>query len=149
MGWDVPFVGHPAMGSGEVGQLVTKPENWDKVYIIGYKSCSFDASGKLPPRTQEFVDSMKGKVETNDTSLWWVVSGADAVKLVASAVKATGGTDPQQIIKYWNSLKNHETVFSHFTFSETEHNGFPTNEVVMSKANSSKNGAFALAPGYA
>jgi branched-chain amino acid transport system substrate-binding protein len=33
--WDVPLVGHPAMGSGEVGKLIAKPENWDKVYIVG------------------------------------------------------------------------------------------------------------------
>lgn len=148
MNWGVPFVGHPAMGSGEVGQLVTKPENWDKVYIIGYRSCSFDESGKLPARTQEFVDSMKGKVRTDDTSLWWVVSGADAVKLVAAAVKETGSTESADIIAYWNSLKNYPAVFGHFTFSPTEHNGLPTEEIVMSKANSSHDGAFSLAPGY-
>jgi branched-chain amino acid transport system substrate-binding protein len=148
MGWDVPFVGHPAMGSGEVGQLISKPEYWEMVYIIGYKSCSFDANGALPPATTEFVESLKGKVRTDDTSLWWVVSGADAVKLVAAAVKETGSTDSADIVKYWNSLKAYPTVFSHFTFSPEEHNGFPTAEIVMSRANSSHNGAFALAPGY-
>ena len=83
LNWDVPFVGHPAMGTGEIKGLVAKPENWDKVYIIGYQSCSFDASGKLPARTQAFVDSVKGKIELEDTSLWWVVSGVDVINLVA------------------------------------------------------------------
>ncbi len=50
MSWDVPFVGHPSMASGEIAGLVEKPENWKKVYAIGYKSCSYDASGKLPPQ---------------------------------------------------------------------------------------------------
>ncbi len=50
MDWDVPFVGHPSMASGEIAGLVEKPANWKKVYAIGYKSCSYDAAGKLPPR---------------------------------------------------------------------------------------------------
>jgi branched-chain amino acid transport system substrate-binding protein len=148
MGWDVPFVGHPALGSGEVGQLVAKPENWEKVYMIGYRSCSFGADGKLPPRTQEFVDKVKGKIQLNDTSLWWVVSGVDAVNLVAKAVAETGSTSSEAIIKYWNSLKGYPGLFGNYTWTPEEHNGYPTEEVVMSKANSQKDGAFALAPGY-
>ena len=35
--------------------------------LIGYRSCSYDADGKLPPRTQAFVDKLKGKVELVDT----------------------------------------------------------------------------------
>jgi branched-chain amino acid transport system substrate-binding protein len=50
MGWDVPFVGHPALASGEIGTLVEKPANWEKVYAIGYKSCSYDAAGKAADR---------------------------------------------------------------------------------------------------
>src|SRR5262249_30232271 len=56
MGWNVPFVGHPAMGSGEVGRLLQKPEYWNNVFIIGFRNCSFLSDGKLPPRTQAFVD---------------------------------------------------------------------------------------------
>ena len=44
LGWDVPFVGHPSMSSGEIKGLVTTPANWEKVYVIGYKSTSFDAA---------------------------------------------------------------------------------------------------------
>ena len=51
LGWDVPFVGHPSLGSGDVRALLDKPSNWDKVYMIGYRSCSYDPNGKLPPRT--------------------------------------------------------------------------------------------------
>ena len=49
MNWDVSFAGHPSLASGEIAGLVEKPENWKKVYAIGYKSCSYDAAGKLPP----------------------------------------------------------------------------------------------------
>jgi branched-chain amino acid transport system substrate-binding protein len=148
MSWDVPFVGHPAMGSGEVGHLLDKPANWEKVYIIGYSSCSFDSSGKLPPRTQDFVDKVQGKIALNDTSLWWVLSGVDAVNLVAKAVEETGSSAPETIVGYWNTLNKYPGLFGNYTFTSQQHNGYPTDEVVMSKAASQKNGAFELAPGY-
>jgi branched-chain amino acid transport system substrate-binding protein len=146
--WDVPFVGHPAMGTGDIKGLVARPENWDKVYIIGYRSCSFDASGKLPARTQDFVDSVKGKIELNDTSLWWVTCGVDAIELVAKAVAETGSSEAADIIGYWNTLKSYPGLFGNFSYTAEQHNGYQTAEVVMSKANSSRMGAFGLAPGY-
>src|SRR6202163_3730257 len=66
MNWDVSFVGHPSMSSGEIAGLVEKPANWKKVYAIGYKSCSYDANGKLPAHSQELVDRLKGKVNLAD-----------------------------------------------------------------------------------
>jgi branched-chain amino acid transport system substrate-binding protein len=148
IGWDVVFSGHPAMGSGDVAHLLEKPEYWEKVYIIGYKNCSYGASGKLPARTQAFVDELKGKVELSDTSLWWVAEATDAVNLVAEAVAKTGSSSSEAITGYWNTLKKWPGMFGDYTFSPTQHNGYPTDEVVMSKANSVRNGAFTLAPGY-
>lgn len=149
MGWTVPFVGHPSLSSGEIGSLVTTKENWANVYAIGYKSCSFDASGKLPARSAEFVARLKGKVDLSDTLLWWVAGGYDAINLVAAAVKATGSTSRDAIIGHWNTLRPYPGVFGNYTFSADQHNGYPTDEVVMSAANSAKDGAFTLAPGYA
>jgi len=148
MGWDVPFVGHPSMASGEIAGLLTKPENWKKVYAVGYRSCSYDEQGKLPAHSQELVDRLKGKVSLDDTLLWWVAAGYDAVHLVAGAVKATGSSASADIIGYWNSLKNYPGYFGTYTFSPDNHNGYPTEEVVMSDASSARSGTFALAPGY-
>ncbi len=148
IGWDVVFAGHPAMGSGDVAHLLDKPSNWDKVYIVGYRPCSFDANSKLPPRTQAFVDSVNGKIPLADTSLWWVVAAVDAVHLVTEAVEKTGSSSADAITGYWNSLKDWPGLFGRYTFSPTQHNGYPTQDVVMSAANSEHNGAFALAPGY-
>src|ERR1700677_2024974 len=76
MNWDVAFVGHPSMASGELAGLVEKPENWKKVYAIGYKSCSYDASGKLPAKSQDLVDRLlKANVSIKDTLLWWIADG--------------------------------------------------------------------------
>jgi branched-chain amino acid transport system substrate-binding protein len=149
MGWDVPFVGHQAMGSGEVGKLLEKPTYWEQVYILGYRNCSFDAAGKLPPLTQAFVEGVKGKITLSDTSLWWIVSAVDAIELIAKAVAETGSSGPSDIIGYWNTVRRYPGLFGDYTFTVDEHNGFPTDELVMSAANSQRDGAYALAPGYA
>ncbi len=149
MNWDVPFVGHPSMASGELASLVTKPENWKKVYAIGYKSCSYDSAGKLPPKSEDLVARLaKANVALNDTLLWWVAGGIDCIELIAKAVAESGSTDSADIIKYWNTLSSYPGYFGNYHFSPTEHNGYLTEEIVMSEASTAKNGTFALAPGY-
>jgi branched-chain amino acid transport system substrate-binding protein len=149
MGWDVSFVGHPSLASGEIAGLVEKPANWEKVYCIGYKSVSYDAAGKLPARTQDLVDRLiKAKVTINDTLLWWIAGGIDAIELFAKGVEVSGSTDGAGIIAYLNSLSKYPGYYGDYTFTPTQHNGYPTEDVVMSAANSARNGTFALAPGY-
>jgi branched-chain amino acid transport system substrate-binding protein len=146
--WDVPIVGHPVLGTGDIGKLVNKPEYWDKVYQVGYKNCSYGPDGKLPKVAQDFVDSVRGKMPLADTSLWWVASGVDGMRLIAEAVAKTGSTDNDKMIAYWNTLQNWSGVFGHYSFTKDDHNGFLGTDVVMSKANTQRDGAFDLAPGY-
>ncbi len=146
MGWDVPILGHPSLGSGEIRGLLDKPSNWNKVYMAGYRSCSFDAAGKLPERSQAFVSSLAGKVNLSDTLLWWVACGNDAVHLIASAVEATGESTSAAIIGDWDKTKGYPGVFGDYSFTPTQHNGYPQDGVVMSEANTQKDGAFTLAP---
>jgi branched-chain amino acid transport system substrate-binding protein len=149
MNWDIAFVGHPSLSSGEIAGLVDKPANWEKVYAIGYKSCSYDASGKLPPKSQELVERLtKAKVVLSDTLLWWVAGGIDAVELFAKSVETSGSTDGASIIAYLNSLSKYPGYFGDYTWTPTQHNGYPTDEIVMSQASTAKNGTFAVAPGY-
>jgi len=147
IGWDVVMAGHPALGSGDVAHLLEKPEYWNNVYTVGYRSCSYDANGNLPPRMAAFVKEVQGKVELQDTLLWWVTAAVDAVTLVAEAVSKTGSSDSDKIIAYWNSLSTWPGLYGDYAFSPKEHNGYPTSEIVMSAANSSRNGAMNLAPG--
>ena len=149
MGWDVAFVGHPSLASGELAGLVEKPENWKKVYAIGYKSCSYDAAGKLPPKSEDLVARLtKAGVKLDDTLLWWVAGGIDAIELIAKGVAESGSTDSAGIIAHWNTLSKYPGYFGNYTFSPTQHNGYLTEEIVMSEASTAKNGTFALAPGY-
>jgi len=149
MDWDVAFVGHPSLASGEIAGLVEKPANWKKVYAIGYKSVSYDAAGKLPAKTQDLVDRLaKANVAMNDTLMWWIAGGIDAIELIAKAVAESGSTDSAGIIGYWNTLAKYPGFFGDYTFTPSQHNGYPTDEIVMSEASTAKNGTFALAPGY-
>src|ERR1700722_2995032 len=130
LGWDAPIIGHPALGSGDVRQLLEKEANWDKVYMAGYASCSYDENGKLPPKTADFVARLNGKVSLHDSSLWWVAAGYDAIKLVAEAVNTTGSSTSEAIIGYWNGLRDYPGVFGNYTWTPEQHNGYPTKEVV-------------------
>ena len=41
----------------------------------------------------------------NDTLLWWVACGMDAIDLIAKAVAESGSTDSAGIIDYWNTVR--------------------------------------------
>src|ERR1700710_402602 len=108
MNWDVAVVGRPPMFPGEIAGLVEKPANWKKVYAIGYKSCSYDAAGKLPPKSEDLVARLaKANIVMSDTLLWWIAGAIDAIELIAKAVAESGSTDAAGIIAYWNELSKY------------------------------------------
>jgi len=149
MSWDVPFVGHPSLATGEIAGLVEKPANWQRVYAIGFKSCSYDAAGKLPPKSQHLVDRLtKANVVISDTLLWLVAAGIDVIELIAKSVEQSGSAESEGIVAYLNTLAKYPGYYGDYTFTPTQHNGFPTDEIVMSEASTARNGTFALAPGY-
>ena len=148
MGWDVPIVGQTTLGSGQTKALLEKPEYWAKVYPNNFKPVCYGPGGKLPDRTSAFLDRLKSaKVDLSDTLLWWVGVGYDSPYMFSQAIKAVG-TDPQQIVGYLNQLKAFPGVYGDISFTPDQHNGYPDAEVVMVEANSLKDGAFNLAPGY-
>ena len=148
MGWDVPIVGQTTLGSGQTRDLLEKPEYWAKVYPNNFRPVCYAAGGKLPDRTLAFLDRLKSaKVDVSDTLLWWIAVGYDTPRMIGEAMKSSG-TEPEQIVAYLNKLKGYPGVFGDITFTPDEHNGYPDEEVVMVEANSLKNGAFNLAPGY-
>jgi branched-chain amino acid transport system substrate-binding protein len=148
MNWDVPIVGQTTLGSGQTRALLDKPEYWAKVYPNNFRSCCFDANGKLPDRTTAFVERLRNaKIDMSDTLLWWIALGYDGVRMIADAVK-NAGSKPEQIVDYWNKLSNFPGVYGDISFTPEQHNGYPDNEIVMCEANSLKDGAFNLAPGY-
>jgi len=150
LNWDVPIVGQTTLGSGQTKALLAKPEYWEKVYPNNFRNLCYDASGKLPPQTVEFVERLqKANVSTSDTLLWWIACGYDGARLVAEALRE-GGTSAAEIAAFWNTkVKNWKGLYGTISFSPENHNGFADTDVIMCQANSLKDGAFKLAPGYA
>jgi len=148
MGWDVPIVGQTTLGSGQTRDLLEKPEYWAKVYPNNFRPVCYAAGGKLPDRTLAFLDRLKSaKVDVSDTLLWWIAVGYDTPRLIADAVKGSGA-EPAQIVGYLNQLKDFPGVFGDISFTSDNHNGYRDDDCIMVEANSLKEGAFKLAPGY-
>jgi branched-chain amino acid transport system substrate-binding protein len=148
MGWDVPIVGQTTLGSGQTAALLDKPDYWGKVYPNNFRPVCFSPDGKMTDRTAAFVDRLKSaKVEMGDTLLWWIALGYDSPRMISEAMKAVG-TEPDKIVGYLNQLKDFPGVYGDISFTPDRHNGYPDAQVVMVEANSLKDGAFKLAPGY-
>ncbi|SDS85555.1 ABC transporter substrate-binding protein [Bradyrhizobium canariense] len=148
MGWDVPIVGQTTLGSGQTKDLLEKPEYWAKVYPNNFRPVCYAPGGKLSDRAKVFVDRLKSaKIDMSDTLLWWIALGYDSPRMVAEAIK-NAGAEPEQVVGYLNKLKGFAGVYGDISFTSDEHNGYPDDEVVMVEANSLKDGAFNLAPGY-
>jgi len=148
LNWDVPIAGQTTLGSGQTKALLKKEEYWEKVYPNNFRNCCYDASGKLPAQTIAFVERLKAaKIETSDTLLWWVALGYDGPRVIADAIKAVG-TEPKALTEYWGKLTGWNGIYGRISWTPTLHDGFQDNELVMVKANSLRDGAFSLAPGY-
>jgi branched-chain amino acid transport system substrate-binding protein len=149
MQWDVPIVGQTTLGSGQTAALLEKPEYWAKVYPNNYNPVCYGLDGKLNDRTAAFLDRLKSaKIDVGDTLLWWIAVGYDTPRLIADAVKSSGA-EPAQIVSYLNTLKDFPGVFGDISFTPDRHDGYRDDDCIMVEANSLKEGAFKLAPGYA
>ena len=148
MQWDVPIVGQTTLGSGQTKALLEKSEYWAKVYPNNFRPVCYAPGGKLSDRTGAFLDRLKtAKIDLSDTLLWWVGVGYDTPRMIAEAMKSVG-TEPEAVVGYLNKLKKFPGVYGDISFSPEQHDGYPDDEVVMVEANSLKDGAFNLAPGY-
>jgi len=67
--------------------------------------------------------------------------------LMADTFK-NAGTKAEDIVGYFNKVKDWPGIYGTVTWTPEQHNGFPDSEVVMCEVNSLKDGAFNLAPGY-
>ena len=128
--------------------LLEKPEYWAKVYPNNFRPVCYATGGKLSDRTNAFVDRIRGaKIDMADTLLWWIALGYDSPRMIAEAMKNVG-TEPEKIVGYLNKLGEFPGVYGNISFTADRHDGYPDNEIVMVEANSLKEGAFNLAPGY-
>jgi len=148
MGWNVPVVGHPALMAAQIRKLLNKPEYWDNTFAAGYQSTTYGADGKLPAPTQALVDKVRGKLGGGeiDVLFWWVALGYDTVKIIEHAAKTAGSFDPAAIQKVLENTKDFRGVYTSYSWSATERNGFPDANMAMNAASTFKDGSFKPAP---
>ena len=148
MGWDVPIVGHPAMMAPPVRPLLNKPDYWKNAFAAGYTSTTYDAKGKLPPRTQALMEKIRPKLGKGeiDFMFWWIALGYDTVKIVEHAVKTAGSTDAAAIGKVLENTKDFPGVYATYTWTKENRNGYPDHAIVMNVGGSFKDGSFQAAP---
>lgn len=148
MNWNVPIVGHAAIMAAPIRKLLNKPAYWDNAYATGYVSTTYGADGKLPERTQVLIDKMRAKLGGGeiDFMFWWVALGYDTVKIIEHAINKAGSTDPAAIQKALEDTKQFKGVYATYSWSAQQRNGFPDHNIVMSIANTFKDGSFKPAP---
>ncbi|MDQ3260826.1 MAG: ABC transporter substrate-binding protein [Pseudomonadota bacterium] len=148
MNWNVPIVGHAAIMAAPIRKLLNKPAYWDNAYATGYVSTTYSADGKLPPRTQVLIDKMRAKLGGGeiDFMFWWVALGYDTVKIIEHAINKAGSTGPAAIQKALEDTKEFKGVYATYSWSAQQRNGFPDHNIVMSIANTFKDGSFKPAP---
>jgi branched-chain amino acid transport system substrate-binding protein len=148
MGWIVPIVGHPAMMAPPVRPLLNKPDYWKNAFAAGYTSTTYDAKGKLPPRTQALMEKIRPKLGKGeiDFMFWWIALGYDTVKIVEHAVKTAGSTDAAAIGKALENTKDFPGVYATYTWTKDNRNGYPDHAIVMNVGGSFKDGSFMAAP---
>jgi branched-chain amino acid transport system substrate-binding protein len=148
LGWDVPIIGHPVLGTPAIQPLLNKPSYWDNTITIGYLSTSYGPDGKLPERTQKLVDAIRPQLGGGDIqfNFWWIALGYDIIRVIDHAVRQANGTNPTDVKRVLDSTKDFPGVFADYTWSATNHNGVPDRSMVANLANSFKDGCFMIAP---
>ncbi|MDB5846411.1 MAG: Extracellular ligand-binding receptor [Rhodoferax sp.] len=146
--WDVPVIGHPSVMALPLKQLLNKPTYWDGVYGSGYVATSYDASGKLPERTQALLDKIRPKLGGKDVDIlfWWIGLGYDAVKLAEHGIRTAGSTDPAAIQKALEETRGFKAVLSVLSYAPDKRDGFADDQIAIDIANTFKDGSFKLAP---
>lgn len=147
-GWDVPVIGHPSLMALPLKQLLNKPTYWEGVYGSGYVATSYDASGKLPERTQALLDKIRPKLGGKDVDIlfWWISLGYDAVKLAEHGIRKAGSTDPAAIQKALETTTGFKAVLATLSYAPDKRDGFPDDNMAIDIANTFKDGSFRLAP---
>jgi branched-chain amino acid transport system substrate-binding protein len=95
--------------------LATASRELEPVYNIGYKQTSFDKAGKLPVETSKFLAAVVNKkVRVDDTTLWWIAAGYDAVQLIRRGYETAGSSKPEDVKKALESLRGFAGAYGRY-----------------------------------
>jgi branched-chain amino acid transport system substrate-binding protein len=138
LGWNVPVVGHTNLIGKEVAGLVDKPEYLKDVYAITYSNSVYDDTGKLPPKSQEFVDLVSKTIEKGAAGapLFALMIGAGMVEIYAEGVKKANSFEPEKIKAALETMGPFDTAFGTFHYNPTDHTGFALGSMEFVEAGS-------------
>ncbi len=113
MNWDVPFIGGDATNNPDLVKIAGKDA------AAGFRFLSPPVPGDLDtPEAKAFMDAYMKKYNGAPGSVWAVLAG-DGFRVIAEAVKATGGTDAEKMVGYLKSdLKEFPGLTGQISFDE-------------------------------
>ena len=146
MGWNVPVVGHPALMAAQIRKLLNKPEYWDNTFAAGYRA----------PPTVPTASFRNGRRRWSTRCAASSAAARSTPVLVGRARlrhrqdhRARGQDrrllDPAAIQKVLENTK-FRGVYTSYSWSPTERNGFPDANMAMNAASTFKDGSFKPAP---
>jgi branched-chain amino acid transport system substrate-binding protein len=135
--WNVPLVANPSIIQGQVGALLSKPSYWENAYGAAYANGVVDDNGKLPPRTQDYIDRHKDTIQPYIKSgMYSFLQGDAAATIYLTGVKKAGSTDSFAVKAALESIPVIQTGYGPFAYTPTDHNGFEDSGMVIVIANS-------------
>jgi len=135
--WDVPLVGNPSVYQDQVGALLSKPAYWENAFAAGYANSVTDATGKLPPATQAFLDKHReGAAPYIKTAVFAIMQGATSALIPVTGWRKAGTTEPFATKAALESIPVIDTPYGKFSYTPTDHNGFGDDGMAICIANS-------------
>ncbi len=99
MGWDVPFIGGDATNNPDLVKIA------GKAAAAGFYFLSPPVPSDLPyERAKAFLAAYEKKYGAAPGSIWAVLAG-DGFLTIATAIEATGSTDPDRLADYLHTRK--------------------------------------------
>lgn len=113
MGWAVPFMGGDATNHPDLVKIAGTPAAQGFYFLTAPLPKDLDT-----PEAASFVDSFKKKFGGAPNSIYAVLAG-DGFRVVAEAIKGSGGTDPDKVAAFLkNNIKDFPGLTGKIAFNE-------------------------------
>lgn len=113
MGWAVPFMGGDATNHPDLVKIAGTPAAQGFYFLTAPLPKDLDT-----PEAASFVDSFKKKFGGAPNSIYAVLAG-DGFRVVAEAIKGSGGTDPDKMAAFLkNNIKDFPGLTGKIAFNE-------------------------------
>jgi branched-chain amino acid transport system substrate-binding protein len=121
MGWKIPLIGIPHLGSDEAVELAGKAA-LENVHVLAWRNLTYTDTAEPPAQVRRFLDGMKRKYGGIKYSLYYMVQSYDAPYILKFAMEAAGSTEgPKVAAALEGRLKGWQGVQGPYTASKESH----------------------------